>query len=334
MILADKIMTLRKKAGWSQDELAQKLNVTRQSVSKWEGAQSVPDMERIVLLSRLFGVTTDYLLKDELEAEEYAPSESDTAVRRVSMEEASTYLDIRKADASKLALATFLCIISPIALIVMAALSESPYIGISDVVAAGVGMCVMLCLVASAVVLFIRCSGRVSEFAFLKKEPFETEYGVSGMVKERKRAFKETASRMNTLGTVLCILSLLPLFGALIFNYALGLNAEDILCAVGVGLLLLFVAFGCYDFVYAGAYTGALDTLLEEGDYTRENKRHSSRNGAITLCYWLVITAVFLLYIFGPSGNGQPQSGWIIWAVGGILYAALFAVLRIKRGDK
>ena len=46
MILADKLITLRKKAGWSQEELAQQLNVTRQSVSKWEGAQSVPDMER------------------------------------------------------------------------------------------------------------------------------------------------------------------------------------------------------------------------------------------------------------------------------------------------
>ena len=67
MILAYKIMNLRKKAGWSQDELASQLNVTRQSVSKWEGAQSVPDMDRIVQMSRLFGVTTDYLLKDEIE---------------------------------------------------------------------------------------------------------------------------------------------------------------------------------------------------------------------------------------------------------------------------
>lgn len=45
MILADKIVSLRKKAGWSQEDLAEKLGVTRQSVSKWEGAQSVPNME-------------------------------------------------------------------------------------------------------------------------------------------------------------------------------------------------------------------------------------------------------------------------------------------------
>ena len=75
MILADKIITLRKKAGWSQEELASQLGVTRQSVSKWEGAQSVPDLDKVVQMSRLFGVSTDYLLKDELEEEEFVESE-------------------------------------------------------------------------------------------------------------------------------------------------------------------------------------------------------------------------------------------------------------------
>ena len=62
MIFADKLIALRKKAGWSQEELAQQLNVSRQSVSKWEGAQSVPALDKIVQLSRIFGVSTDYLL--------------------------------------------------------------------------------------------------------------------------------------------------------------------------------------------------------------------------------------------------------------------------------
>ena len=55
MIFADKLVDLRKKSGWSQEELAEKLNVSRQAVSKWEGAQSVPDMARIIQLSELFG---------------------------------------------------------------------------------------------------------------------------------------------------------------------------------------------------------------------------------------------------------------------------------------
>ncbi len=58
MTLAEKIMNLRKQKGWSQEELAEKLDVTRQSVSKWESAQSVPDIAKILQLSELFGVTT------------------------------------------------------------------------------------------------------------------------------------------------------------------------------------------------------------------------------------------------------------------------------------
>ena len=79
MILADKIVDLRKKSGWSQEELAEKMNVSRQAISKWEGAQSVPDMGRIIQLSEIFGVSTDYLLKDQIEKEEpaQAPEEAD-----------------------------------------------------------------------------------------------------------------------------------------------------------------------------------------------------------------------------------------------------------------
>ena len=89
MILADKIISLRKKAGWSQEELAQQLGVSRQSVSKWEGAQSVPDLDRILQLSRLFGVTTDDLLKDEIEEFGPAAESDEPALRRVTMEQSA-----------------------------------------------------------------------------------------------------------------------------------------------------------------------------------------------------------------------------------------------------
>ena len=156
MILADKIMDLRKKAGWSQEELAEQLEVSRQSVSKWEGAQSVPDMDKILRLSRIFGVTTDYLLKDELGEPEYIPSQETGALRRVSMEEATKYLQLRQAAAPKMALATFLCVVSPICLIFLSALSEYSWSGISENAAAGIGLCVLLGLVAVAVGIFLR----------------------------------------------------------------------------------------------------------------------------------------------------------------------------------
>ena len=62
MLLSEKILMLRKKQGWSQEELAEKLGVSRQSVSKWESTGSVPDLQKVIQLAELFGVSTDYLL--------------------------------------------------------------------------------------------------------------------------------------------------------------------------------------------------------------------------------------------------------------------------------
>lgn len=104
MIFADKLILLRKKAGWSQEELADQMNVTRQSVSKWEGAQSVPDLEKMLRLSELFGVSTDYLLKDEIEEAEHIDSSDDTpSLRCVSMEEANAFLSVKLRTAKTIA---------------------------------------------------------------------------------------------------------------------------------------------------------------------------------------------------------------------------------------
>ena len=68
MEFAEKLQLLRKARGWSQEELAQKINVSRQALSKWESGAAVADTENVIALSRLFGVTTDYLLLEESEA--------------------------------------------------------------------------------------------------------------------------------------------------------------------------------------------------------------------------------------------------------------------------
>ena len=60
--IGKRIMTLRKKAGMSQEDLASKLNVSRQSISKWESGQSLPDVEKIALISKIFNVSTDSLI--------------------------------------------------------------------------------------------------------------------------------------------------------------------------------------------------------------------------------------------------------------------------------
>lgn len=67
MVLSEKIAFLRKKNGWSQEELAEKLDISRQSVSKWELGKSYPDIHSLLLLSTLFNISLDQLIKGDLE---------------------------------------------------------------------------------------------------------------------------------------------------------------------------------------------------------------------------------------------------------------------------
>lgn len=79
MTIADRIQSLRKSKGVSQEELADRIGVSRQAVSKWESEQSTPDVEKIVLLSNYFEVTTDYILKgiEPVKAEEKQSGKQD-----------------------------------------------------------------------------------------------------------------------------------------------------------------------------------------------------------------------------------------------------------------
>ena len=239
------------------------------------------------------------------------------------MKQASAYLALRKAAAPKIAIATALCITSPVTLILLAGMSEVQRFHISENAASGIGLCVLLGLVALAVSIFLRAGAEAKEFRFLEEEPFETEYGVEGMVRQRQREYKDTHTRLVTVGVVLCVLASVPLFAAMC------INGSDLLYIAAVCALLVLVAIGCLALVTAGVYQGAMEQLLEEGDYTRPQKKHHKLMGTVTMIYWLTATAVFLLYTYGPHGNGQPQYSWIIWAVAGVLYAAVMGIVRI-----
>ena len=125
MILAEKITALRKKVGWSQEELAYQMGVSRQSVSKWESGTSIPDLERILKLSQVFGVSTDYLLKEEIETAPTAvtqESDRDEEYKMVSLETANEFMEIKIRGAKKVASAVAAYILSPLVLIFLGGL--------------------------------------------------------------------------------------------------------------------------------------------------------------------------------------------------------------------
>lgn len=69
-MLAEKLFKLRKDRGLSQEKLAEQLNISRQAISKWESGTTVPELEKLIIISNYFGVSVDYLLKEEQETKE------------------------------------------------------------------------------------------------------------------------------------------------------------------------------------------------------------------------------------------------------------------------
>ena len=326
MILADKIINLRKKNGWSQEELAEKLGVTRQSISKYEGAQSIPDLDKILKLSEIFGVTTDYLIKDELEEEEYAPSqmqenesESDRSVHKVTMEMANEYLQIIDWSAGKTAFATMLCILSPIVLLMLGAMSEMPDYHISENATAGIGICVLIVLIAIAVTIFILCGMKTKKYEFMEKEDIETAYGVSGMVKEKRDAYHSPYVTQLVIGITCCICSVIPLFGTL------AVSESDFYMVSAVCMLLALVAIGTYFIVRSATKMNAMNQLLEEEDYTRQKKHENKKMSGPVTVYWLIATAIYLAWSF--TTNDWDRT-WIIWPVVGVLFPAFYAIVN------
>ncbi len=319
MIFADKLILLRKKAGWSQEELAEQMNVTRQSVSKWEGAQSVPDLEKMIRLSELFGVSTDYLLKDDMEeAEHIRLSEDMPSLKRVSMEEANAFLSVKARTAKTIAYAVFLCILSPITLLILGAISESASGVLNENIAGGIGMIVLILFVATAVVLFISSGSKTAPFAYLEKEKFEAEYGVSGMVKERKAQYKDLHTKNTIAGTCLCITALIPLFVGAIID-----ADNDLFLTIMLSFSLLIAGVGVICFIKTGILWASFEKLLQEGEYSKENKGKPSFASAIYTAYWIITTAVYSGYSLLSNNWGQS---WIIWAVAGILFPAVVAI--------
>lgn len=336
MILADKIMDLRKKNGWSQEELAERLGVTRQSVSKWEGAQSAPDLERILQLSRIFGVSTDYLLRDELEEAEYTmestgveETNGQAAVRRVSMEEANAFLKVKEETAKPVVAGIFLCILSPVCLLLLAVAAETGRLAISEDLAAGTGMIVLLLLVAAGVALLVSSGLKTAKYEYLEKENFETEYGVEGMVRDRQKKYHDTYLRYTISGICICILAAIPLFA----GAALQSVAEDgdllMVGMLSVTLLLVGIGVGCL--IRVGIIWESMQKLLQEGDYTRQKKQKMEKMGPAATCYWLLLTAGYLAWslIFDAWDRS-----WIVWPVGALLFAALWTLGGALRKKK
>ena len=331
MILADKIINERKKLGWSQEELADKLDVSRQAVSKWESAQSTPDLNRILKMAEVFGVSTDFLLKDEMEEvpapgtetvihETYIVKEN---VKSVSLEEATTFLGVVENAAPKIALGVSMCIFSPVVMLVLIALSEVGIIAENAAVA--VGIVVLLVLIALAVCGFIITGRKLERFKFLEDTAIDTAYGVDGMAKDRMSKFEGKHTTFVATGVILCILCAVPLLVVSILS-----SDDSNMVLFMVAVLLTVVAVAVNLMVRAGMIMESYKKLLQEGDYTLSGKKVNKLTGKIAGIYWPVVLAIFLAWSFITM---EWRITWIIWPIAAVLFGAVTGIVRTFMKD-
>lgn len=325
MILAEKIIMLRKKCGWSQEELADQLGISRQSVSKWESGASIPDLDKIIKLSSLFGVSTDYLLKDEMETITYSETDDEPQqeVHSVSVEEANEYMDETRFFSKRLAPAVSLCILSPIPLLILSGMVEYQVVNWSEDFAGGIGAAILMVMIAIAVGIMVVSSLRIGKYSYLEKDMISLQYGVQGIVQKKKKDFEKTFYTCIATGVVLCILGVVPLL-------ITGSFMEDgfplVICT---SVLLAMIALGVWFFVWSAVIYGSFEKLLQLGDYSEENKainkEFERKMGFVPAIYWCIITAIYLAISFTQN---NWDSSWIIWPVAGVSYAALMGILK------
>ena len=372
MLLSEKIMSLRKRNGWSQEELAQQLGVSRQSVSKWESMASMPDIQKIMSMSELFGVSTDYLLKDELEelpvtavvatattAAATTTDGADTATSdgiagtaasavtgafsgddastsktvapklSVSLETATEYLDAVARTSRPTSFAITLFILGPALLVSLATYSEDALnfdpTRISPDALGIAGVCLMMLFIAAGVGLLILQDMKLAKFKQLKEASLELQYGVEAAVRRRAESTESLRYMQQAAGVCLTILSAIPFLIASSFGAGLTF-------AVGFLAAAILVSLGVYLLVYSGILRDGYRVLLQEGDFSHDEKSSKKDYESTALKYRSLAKAYFgaitLLYLGYSFITKDWKSSWIIWLVSALLYHIALSILN------
>lgn len=319
MSLADRIIDERKQARWSQEELAHRLGVSRQAVSKWESAQAVPDLARVVQMADLFGVSTDYLLKGEEAAVGRAVAQAAKPARFVSEEEARDFLTFKKKSTALVALGVALCIASPVLLILLDGLAEDGVAGLTNEVAIAIGLPALIIGVGIAVYLFVSQGAKGEKYRYLEEEKVLVADAALKETANLREATAEAFGRNMATGIALCVVACVPLVVASCF-----VHVASVICAF-VGLLLVIVAVGVYVIVRISGTRNAYDMLLQINDYAPGEKSVRQKLNFFSAMYWAVVAAVYLICSFV---TGKWGATWAIWAVAGVLYFAAYTAAK------
>ena len=191
---------------------------------------------------------------------------------------------------------------------------------IGSILFESLGIFIMLLMVAAAVGIFIFSGISMNRFGYLSKECIETEYGIDGMIKEKKAAYQTSHALQLSAGVMLCVLS--PVMPIISDFY----SENSVMQEICVAFLFVFVAAGVFMLVRTCIINSAYKKLLQEDDFSETKKiAKRSENGFLAEIYWPVVTAAFLAYSFITNDWGRS---WIIWPVSAVIFPVIIIISR------
>lgn len=332
MNIGERITEHRKKNGWSQEDLAGMLKVSRQSVSKWESGASIPDVNRVLELSRIFGVTTDYLLKgdsdktiEEPKPEKKSvykeePVEDFSEVKRMESQDINRFMEVTADFGRKIAKGVTLCILSPAILVGAARFTDETGMGLfSEQMAGLVGVVCLFIMVACAVMLFIQGSLMIKQFQYVKEGDFYLEQENIKIIEHVLSDFMPQFGNGIAKGVILCILSPVPLIVAAV------VGIPDAFVVLMVPVLLMMVAIGVNIFIRMGIVREGFLQLLKREEYDVIYKENVQKEEKLKGIYWPCIVAIYLLWSFISN---DWHITWIIWPIAGCIFAAISNAMK------
>ena len=306
----DNLLHLRQQRNMTQEQLAMLLGVSRQSVAKWEGGQSTPEVDKLVKMAELFGCSLDEFVAEDLSTREVAPTEI--------LPEGAPPTDVCGYDAHirrfAVNIATGVGLIIAgvaIALLFVALLGENTAEIITPV-------CILV-FVAVGLIFILPASLRHA--AFVKAHPFVEDFYTPA----QKEAEHHSFTVQLTIGIVLIIVGVIVVVIA-------GISANEQFHMLGAAAMLLLIAVGVWNSVHGSIVHGLTDVSYYNRERADEQwERDNPRVGRICGIIMLIATVIALLLLFGGMAlDSSPAVSffWVAWIVGGIGCAIATSAMR------
>jgi len=308
-------------------ELIDELGITDKNSVKEDSAETFNNTEFTNVRYKKAEYKNKDFTKEDFTKEDFTKtnmSGQEAEMRHVTALEGEEYLFAVKQSAGNIAAGVFLCICSPIVLILLAGMKSSvKSILITDSIAAGIGIAVLLCMVACAVGLFISAGMKMEAYEYLKKECFTIDTEYEQTVYHIWETHKKKFTYKIITGVVLCILSVIPVIICSIL--ATENNKDEFPVLVGIAFLLFLVAIGVYLFITGGIEEESYKVILQEKEFSIKRKSGKKIEDIIAAVYWPIIVIIYLVWSFV---SGSWGISWIIWPFAGIIYDIICKIIE------